>query len=549
MGWPEHLVRFQTFRENFAASKEDKHEQGALLLSLVPKRLLRGSIYQGARLILSRSTYLAQGLLAATMKKLSYGLLALCAIYALLLIPPRSPEAPEFKPSEQPFVWGQNELWQLLEEGFQVARTLEQAQLARLVSAKTKSAEQVLRDYESSVRSPDDPIYAKLESNFFEAAPLIAAMSDRTDWHLRFYERFRTKMKNDSTTWDLSMKSSRDAIYRSLYGMRAAVEEIELQRGSDLMRSTLKVKDEPSATPATEILGIRVHSGDLLVSRGGSEMSAFIARANDYPGNFSHVAIIYVEPGTNIPYIVEAHIDKGVTVADTSAYLEDTKLRFMVLRPRADLSAIDANPMLGHEAARFVLNEARQRHIPYDFSMDYFDSSRMFCSEVGSYAYREFGISLWEPKSTVSSEGVVSWLMAFGVENFFTQLPADLEYDPSLSVVAEWRNRETLAQDHVDNAVMDALIARANEGEELDYNIWMLPVVRVLKAYSVVLNWTGRVAIVPEGMSPLTVLKNEEFKSRFRETRRHTMQMAADFEEEMGYPPPYWELVDMANGF
>jgi len=128
-------------------------------------------------------------------------------------------------------------------------------------------------------------------------------------------------------------------------------------------------------------------------------------------------------------------------------------------------------------------------------------------------------------------------------------LPADLEYDPSLSVVAEWRNRETLAQDHVDNAVMDALIARANEGEELNYDPWMLPVVRVLKAYSVVLNWTGRVAIVPEGMSPVTVLKNEEFKSRFRETRRHTMKMAADFEEEMGYPPPYWELVDMANEF
>ena len=39
---------------------------------------------------------------------------------------------------------------------------------------------------------------------------------------------------------------------------------------------------------------------------------------------------------------------------------------------------------------------------------------------------------------------VVNWLSDFGVEHFITQMPADLEYDPQLSVVAEWRDPETL---------------------------------------------------------------------------------------------------------
>jgi hypothetical protein len=85
----------------------------------------------------------------------------------------------------------------------------------------------------------------------------------------------------------------------------------------------------------------------------------------------------------------------------------------------------------------------------------------------------------------------VRWLNNFGVENFVTQTPSDLEYKPIFSVVAEWRNKEILFQDHLDNAVMDALIGRANNGEPLDYNIWPLPL-RIIKGYSLVLNTMGK---------------------------------------------------------
>jgi hypothetical protein len=57
----------------------------------------------------------------------------------------------------------------------------------------------------------------------------------------------------------------------------------------------------------------------------------------------------------------------------------------------------------------------------------------------------------------------------------------------------------------------------------------------------------GRVAIIPEGMSVLRTLTNEEFKRRFRETKSLTVRMAEKFEREEGYPPPYWELVEMAK--
>jgi hypothetical protein len=244
---------------------------------------------------------------------------------------------------------------------------------------------------------------------------------------------------------------------------------------------------------------------------------------------------------------VESHIEKGVAIASVDEYLKDKKLRCMVIRPRANLAQIIANPQLPQEAAAFIYHESQTRHIPYDFKMDYYDASAMFCSEVGSYAYKQFGIDLWEFESTISSHGVMDWLHNFGVEHFVTQMPSDLEYDPQLSVVAEWRDQDVLFQDHLDNAVMDALLARANAGEKLDYNIWMLPVARVVKAYSFLLNAVGKDGVIPEGMDAVTALKNTDFVDRFQKCKSLTAERIKAFEADHDYVPPYWEMVQMAE--
>jgi len=219
----------------------------------------------------------------------------------------------------------------------------------------------------------------------------------------------------------------------------------------------------------------------------------------------------------------------------------------MVMRPRADLPEIKANPMLPYKASEYMFKESQSRHIPYDFKMDYHDASEMFCSEVGSYAYKQNGIQLWEFESTISSNGIIDWLNTFGVDHFVTQMPSDLEYDPNLSVVAEWRNMDILFQDHLDNAVMDALISEANKGEQLDYNMWLLPIARVLKAYSFMLTTLGKEGIIPEGMDAVNALKNNDFVSRFQSLKTLTLKQAETFKTENGYNPPYWQLVRMAE--
>ena len=234
-------------------------------------------------------------------------------------------------------------------------------------------------------------------------------------------------------------------------------------------------------------------------------------------------------------------------VAEVDEYLADKKLRIMVLRLRADLPSVVEYPFLPHRAAKHALRRVQAGHVPYDFEMDYQDSSKLFCSEVASSAYQEVGVTLWMGLSTLSRPGLRRWLYALGVRHFTTQEPSDLEYDPQLAVVAEWRDPDSLWQDHVDNAVIDAMLEGADAGDDLSYPWYQLAAARLLKAYSAIKILLGGSGSIPEGMAADTALRVRAFSARHVRIAGEVYGDAVQFERERGYRPPYWVLVQLAR--
>jgi hypothetical protein len=459
--------------------------------------------------------------------------------WIVLAIPECTPEVPP-SPGNEPFVWDQDALWSRLEGLHDRVRT-EGCPSTTPVPRLRAVVDTLDRDRPG----PDDPRWDELEAGVFESAALVAACSEGLPPLLELRTRLRRVAKDASQAWPVDRKS-RDRLYRLLYGARAAIEEVLLQLPASPTLALEPGEDEPSAAPSVVIEGVRIHSGDLLLSRGGAPTSAFIARGSDYPGNFSHVALVHVSEA-GVASAIEAHIERGVAIADTAAYLADKKLRIVVLRLRADHPALQGDPMLPHRAATAALEEARTLHIPYDFAMDVEDSSERFCSEVASVAYRAQGVELWRHLSTFSSPGLARWMAGFGVRHLRTEGPSDLEYDPQLRVVAEWHDPQTLFDDHVDNAVIDAMLEQAEAGAPLDHDAWLLPVARVLKAYSAVLVAFGGEGPVPEGMSATTALRTQWLAARHAEIEGRLMERVAAYQAEHGRRPPYWTLAALAR--
>lgn len=468
------------------------------------------------------------------------------ALYLLLLIPASQP--PQVTAGErEPFAWRQDEYWSILEARFKQARQIGCLQLVSRIDTNLSQLKLVIDSVATDSLAPDALVLSQIETGMFELGVLMGACPERLADYVALYNRMREFVKRQSRHWDMNSTMVRNRMYRLLYGGRAAIEEVMMQAPKVAFPSLTLAYDEPSQTPSAQILGVTIHSGDILVSRGGAPTSALIARGNDHPGNFSHVALVHVDASSGKASIIESHIEKGVAIADINQYLTDTKLRVMVLRLRSDLPALVADPQLPHKAATAALERAVREHIPYDFSMDFKDTTRLFCSEVASGAYANFGVTLWMGLSQISGYGVKSWLSAFGVRHFETQEPSDLEYDPQLAVVAEWRDPETLFKDRVDNAIIDVLLEKADSGMVLDYTWFMLPFARVMKGYSIVLNAVDRVGPIPEGMDAAAALRNDWFSKLHIRIKERVLALVEQFRQVNGYLPPYWELVKLAR--
>ena len=466
-------------------------------------------------------------------------------VVAALAWPARQPDVADAPAGAQRFVWGRDSLWTALEASFAQSR-VEGCTHERVARAAAASIDARLTKLRTDRFTAAAPALDSLEEAFFQLAPRAAACGALANRYVALQGRLREAIKWQSTAWDLADRDVRDRLYQSLYGSRAAVEEVMLQN-QDSSQALLVGSPVSSATPSAISNGVELHSGDILVSRGGYPTSALIARGNDYPGNFSHIAFVHVDSASREISVIEAHIAQGVVIATADQYLADKKLRVMLLRLRPDLPELQRDPMLPHRAAASMLQRARSEHIPYDFTMDYADPGRLFCSEVASAAYREHGITLWTGISTISAPGLRRWLASFGVRQFETQEPSDLEYDPQLAVVAEWRSAGSLFDDHMDNAVTDAMLEGAERGDALEFDWFVLPMARLLKSYSWLRERFGGVGTIPEGMSPAAALRNRSYNARHAELKTVLRDSAERWTAEKGYRPPYWVLVSLAR--
>ncbi len=473
-------------------------------------------------------------------------LIAVTAVYLLLSIPAKDTPQTSGAGSAS-FAWDQDEMWESLEAGFREARTAGCDGAGPEIEKGLQLGRQHLALLAEKEFLPSDPLFDSVEANVFGLGPLVAACPEYSEAYTVLITTLRYEVKLLSRTWDISERPARDRLYRLLYGGRAALEEVMLQASEHSPSAVLPGKIEPSQTPSFQRGDVVLHSGDILISRGGAPTSALIARGNDYPGNFSHIALLYVDEATGTPSIIEAHIERGVVISSLEEYLKDVKLRVMAMRVRSDHPLLEKDPMIPHRAAKSSYEAVVKGHIPYDFAMNFHEPSKQFCSEVASHAYASYGVTIWNIITTMSSPGVVNWLGDFGVRYFETQAPADLEYDPQLVVVAEWRDMDALWNSHVDNAVIDAMLEAANHGERVSHDWYLLAPARLTKAYSSLLNRFGRVGPIPEGMSAVTALKSLWLGKMHKQTKERVLAGAAAFEQINGYRPPYWDLVSMAT--
>lgn len=179
-------------------------------------------------------------------------------------------------------------------------------------------------------------------------------------------------------------------------------------------------------------------SGDILLTRSSSFLSAIIARIGDEDSQFSHGAMIHVDEKGEIQ-VIEALIETGVIITPYEEWRENNHhARALIFRHH--------NEKLAKKAAQKLYDVIQERlaaHDPilYDFGMDDSNTNQFFCSELVQYAFRLAGDTKL-PAFTTSFKSFQnhSFLhdLTIKVENGFS--PGDLEVEPQINLVGEWRD-------------------------------------------------------------------------------------------------------------
>ncbi len=196
-------------------------------------------------------------------------------------------------------------------------------------------------------------------------------------------------------------------------------------------------------------------SGDVLLSRGDALTSAAIARLGDIDAQFSHAALVYVDPDTQKIYTIEAHIEFGVVVAEFSKYLDDGKVRSALFR--------QSDEELGARAGKIMYDYANRKkaktgeNIHYDFGLNLRDHKTVFCSEVVNMAYEAASKGQYivpQVNSRLDELSRTPFLKDLGVSEAESFLPGDLEMDTRFELIAEWRDHLKMRETHLKDALL-----------------------------------------------------------------------------------------------
>lgn len=348
--------------------------------------------------------------------------------------------------------------------------------------------------------------------------------------------------------FDASNSLAKDCIYKMREGFQYArfaeeylLEWLHANKVYDFQFSPILSNTKPQTWTNPKFAGFELQSGDVMLIRGKSYVSAMIARIGDEEGNFSHLAIVG-EDKSGKKYVVEALIQYGVIVTPLEKWRQQQDARVALYR--------QPDTVLAKMAARNIYDKAqgalqsRSKGIKYDFAMDDSDYSTIFCSEVIRYAYdMASGGQFMVPKyrSSVTKFEGLAYPRSLGVTQKTLFAPYDIEVDPRFDFVAEYRYYPLLRQVRMQDAVLQSMYSWMIE-KKYEFH-WAAP--HSLKAYFAKLVRQFGVAkeTLPKYMPMDSIKTNVQFEAVAAVLEANIYAKEKDFYKANGYLPSFQDMM------
>ena len=215
---------------------------------------------------------------------------------------------------------------------------------------------------------------------------------------------------------------------------------------------------------------LQFKSGDILMIRSSSYISAVIARMGDEDGQFSHAAMIYVDREGEV-YVMESLIEEGTVISPFDEWRKKNHhARAVLFRYHDEREGRSVAERL-HRYIELRLKSGEG--IPYDFHMNDKNSSEIYCAELIEFAFRHAQVETIPAfKSSYRKLAGHPFLDELTIHSYEGFAPSDLEVEPHLDLVAEWRNYDETDAARMEDAIQTKVLYWMSD---MDYRLKRTP--------------------------------------------------------------------------
>ncbi len=311
-------------------------------------------------------------------------------------------------------------------------------------------------------------------------------------------------------------------------------------------KTPIMINEKPSTWTNPKFAGFELKSGDVMLIRGKSYVSAMIARIADEEGNFSHLALVG-EDKAGKKYVVESLIQYGVIVTPLEKWRQAEDSRVALFR--------SPDQALAKKAARFMYDHAKaaldkKKGIHYDFAMNDDDYSSIFCSEVVRMAYDKASAGQFmvpKYRSTVSKFKNTDYPRSLGVTKTSLFAPYDIEVDPRFDFVAEYRFMPLLRQVRMQDSVLQSLYGWMIQK---DYTFHWAPQHSVKAYFAKMVRQFGVAKdTLPKYMPVDSIKTNVQFEAVAKVLEENIYKQEAEFYKKKGYLPSFQDMLAMNEAY
>ncbi|MBP9680833.1 MAG: hypothetical protein KBD76_05475 [Bacteriovorax sp.] len=314
------------------------------------------------------------------------------------------------------------------------------------------------------------------ESAYFESSELAGLDSDiKLSFETRILLKDSFKKFSLNNSLDRECLDNAQDVFKALRYVEDYLVELKMEKMASAPIEYVNLKGEfpyllVNPKFSSEFKSYEdLKSGDVILSRGNAYTSAAIARITRSDYQFSHLSFVYKDTKTQELYTTEARIEIGSTANPFSDHLNEKNIRSAVFRySQAEVARKASQKM-------FDLIKKQQetgKTIEYDFSMNYRDNSKYFCSEIISHGFKLADPSLdYLPQfKSQFSKGMIPFLNTLGVpvhsgniDTLDIFAPGDIQFDPRFELVAEWRNPKKLEESRLKDFILTKLFERMDQ--------------------------------------------------------------------------------------